>query len=803
MRTLLQDLKYALRSLRKSPGLTAVAVATLALGIGTNAAIFSVVNSILFRPLGYPSADRLVLLWEAKDPARQDTNVVDPGNYLDWRDRARSFDDLAAISWSSLTLTGDRPEMIPGRAVTANFFNVLKTSPTLGRAFSRAEAVPGGPRVIVISDSLWHRRFHADPFVVGRSIATSEGPATIVGVMPASVRPLPWGDEEYWEPFRLDSSDRVRKGRYTMVLGRLRPGVSRSKAQEEMTRIAHGLEREYPGSDTGWGVHVVGLTEQVVGSARTVLLLLLGAASLVLLISAANVASLLLIRAIGRRREFSVRNALGASRWQMTRQGLVEAILLAVGGGAAGTLLARLGVAGLVGAGPAGVPRLSEVSLDMRTLAVTLLVSAFVGIIIGLGVGLHGAAESTRIVTSSPSRSTSGAPASHFQSGLVVGQVALALILLAGVGLLVRSIQKLTAIDPGFDSRQLLTVDLELSSGSYDSSAKQNAFFDRLFARVRGLPGVEGVGAVTFLPLTSQTSATSFSIVGRAAPSPGEAPVADIRIVDPGYFRTMRIPLLRGRAPGAGDRPDSTPVIVINETMARRLWPETDPVGHRVRFNGSLSDVDDEVIGVVGDVSGATLDAPPRPMIYFPRAQRGSGSLFMVVRHRGDAENLMSAIRGAVRQIDRNQPVPDGSTMSARLRRSMVDRRYPMFLLGTFAALALILSAVGLYGVIAYAVTRRTREIGIRIALGAQPAEISNWITAQGLRLVGLGIALGLGGAAIATRALGSLLFGVSPMDLSTLLAAGVGLAGVAVLATAVPARRAARTDPAVAIRED
>jgi putative ABC transport system permease protein len=797
----MNDLRFALRSLGKAPGFTAVAVLTLALGIGANTAVFSVVNSVLLTPLPYPHPDRLVLLWEAKDPARQGTNVVNPRNYLDWKDRAKTFTDLAALTWTDITFTGDVPEMVEGRAVTPNFFSVLGVAPARGRTFTPEEARPGGPRVMVISDGLWRRRFGADPGIVGRVVSIAGGTATVIGIMPPTMRPMPWGDEEYWEPLRLDPADSGHHGRYAMVVGRLRPGVTRQQAQSEMAGIAGQLEREYPAFDTGWGVNVVGLTDQVVGSARTILLVLLGAVALVLLIACANVANLAVGRALGRRREVAVRAALGASRWRLIRQRLLESVVLALAGGLAGTLLAVWAVDLLLAVHPAAVPRLADIGVNARVLAVTALVS----MVVGVGFGLVGAfgdrAGPAAVLRGAMGRATAGRAALRVRGGLVVTQVALALILLAGAGLLVRSIQKLTAIDPGFDPSHLLTVDLTLPAGSYAEPARRTAFFDQVLDRTRALPGVQGAGAVTFLPLMAQGTATSFTVVGRPAPAPGQAPVAEIRSADPDYFRTMRIPLLRGRTPTAADGPHAPPVIVIDQTMARELWPGEDPIGRRVQVSWTHPDVEEEIVGVVGDVRGASLDAPLRPRIYYPEAQEPSGSLWIVVRHTGNTAALTAALRGAVRDIDRNVPVQDVATMYTHLTQSMADRRYPMLLLSVFAGLALLLAAVGLYGVLAYMVGQRTQEIGVRLALGARPAEVLGLVMGQSLRLVGAGLVLGLTGALLATRVLRSLLYGVTPTDAVTLVGAVLGLVGVALLATAIPARRAARVAPMEALR--
>jgi putative ABC transport system permease protein len=655
--------------------------------------------------------------------------------------------------------------------------------------------------VVVISDGLWRRRFGADPGIVGRTVPIAGGTATVLGIMPPTMRAMPWGDEEYWEPFRLDRGDAARRGRYAMVVGRLRPGITRQQASREMASIAGQLERENPAFDTGWGVNVVGLTDQVVGSARTMLLVLLGAVSLVLLVACANVANLFVGKALARRREVAVRTALGASRWRLIRQGLSESVMLALAGGLAGTLLAIWLVDVLVVARPAEVPRLAEIGVDARVLAFTTIVSLLVGLALGAAGMVGDRRGPAADLRAAAGRATAGRAALRVRGGLVVAQVALALMLLAGAGLLVRSVRKLTAIDPGFDPANLLTVNLTLPAGAYPEPAQRTAFFDRLLERARAIPGVQGAGAITFLPLMAQGAATSFTVVGRPVPAPGQAPVAEIRSADPDYFRTMRIPLVRGRTPTAADGPNAPPVIVINQEMARAFWPGEDPIGRRAKVSWTHPDLEEEIIGVVGDVRGATLDTPIRPRIYYPLGQEPPGSLWIVIRNRGDVGGLTAAVRSAVREVDRNVPVENVATMYAHLAQSMAGRRYPMLLLSGFAGLALVLSAIGLYGVLAYIVGQRTQEIGIRVALGARPAEVLGLVVGQGLRFVGTGLVLGLAGAVLVTRVLRSLLYGVTPTDPAAIAGAGLGLVVVALLAAAIPARRAATVAPMEALR--
>ncbi|HEY6060984.1 MAG TPA: ABC transporter permease, partial [Gemmatimonadales bacterium] len=789
MEALLQDIRYALRRLAHSPGFTFASIATLALGIGATTAIFSVVDAVLLRPLTFQDPSRLVLVWERFAARDQETNVVNPANYLDWRDRATSFTDLAALGWSQQTFAGDVPALVQGRSVTPNFFRTLGLAPLLGRVFTPAEAVPGGPPVILLSYGLWRRRFGGDSGVVGRPVPVAGGTAVVLGVMPPALRPMPWGQEEYWEPLRLNESDRTRSGRYTMVVGRLKSGVTVARAQAEMDVITRGLQQEYPNFDTGWTANVVTLTDQIVGSARRALLVVLGAVTLVLLIAAANVGNLVLVRAEARQREVALRAALGASRLRLVRQWLVESALVSLAGGAAGVMLARWGVDLLVALAPPYVPRLAEITVDARVLAVAALVSLAVGIGAGLpaalGVGAHDLAAGLR---GGSGRTTGDRIARRWRDGLVVVQVSLALVLLSGAGLLVRSLQRLSAIRPGFDLSHVTSMAVSLPQAKYGDGAHQTAFYQQLTDRIRSMPGVSEVGAISLVPLVPQNSATRFTIVGRPAPKPGEWTSADIRIVEPGYFAAMRIPVARGRTFTAADRADAPPVVVVNEAMARQFWPGDDPLGARLQVNWNDATAHPEIVGVVGDVRTSALDAEIHPMIYYVEAQAPTGELTLVVRHNGDVAALVSAVRGAVHDLDRDVPLTDVASMSTRLTRSMSDRRYPMLLLSGFALLAVLLAAVGLYGLLSYAVSRRSQEIGVRVALGASRGAVLRMVLRDGVRLTLVGIVIGAAGGVFGARALGRLLYGIGPADPVTFVAVAVLLVAVALLASYVPA---------------
>ena len=803
MDTLLQDLRYAVRQLRTHPAFAIAVVLTLALGIGANTAVFSVVNAVLLKPLTYQNPDRLAIVWEQNTKRGVPFNVVNPRNYLDWKERSRNFAGLAAFGWSQRTFTGDAPESVQGRKVTQDFFDVLGATPEMGRVFTSGDALPGAPPVILISDGFWRRRFGADPNILGRSVPVAGGTAQIIGVMPASFRPMPWGSEEFWEPLALDPSDHRHNGRFLMVVGRLRPGTTIAAAQSELTAISAGLAREYPEFDTDWGTNVVGLTDQVVGGSRRALWILFGAVAMVLLIACANVGNLVLVRAARRERELAVRAALGASRTRLVRQWVVESLLLSLLGGGAGLLLASWGLDLLIAAAPGGVPRLAEISIDTTVFLVTTGVSIAVGLGFGLFASLRDREGIEAALRGESGRTTAGAAAARLRNGLVVTQVAFAFILLIGAGLLVRSLSNLSSVNPGFDPRNVLGVSLVLPDGTYPTGPRQAAFYEQLVDQVRHLPGVEGAGVVSFPPLIGPNAATSFSIVGRPAPAPGQAPGADIRIADSGYFGAMRIPLIRGRLPLPSDGPSSPPVVVINQTMARRFWPGEDPIGRRIQVSWTDPAAQPEIVGIVGDVHGRTLDSDFRPTIYYSLAQSPTGALTLVARRQGDPEPLTQGVTTVVHRIDPALPLTGVATMSSLLSTSMSDRRYPMLLLAVFAGLALVLSAVGIYGVLTYTVTQRLREIGVRMALGARGSDVLRLVINGGLRPTLLGVVIGGAGGALGARALRSLLYDVTPADPGTLLGVSALLVTVALAAMYLPARRATRVDPIVTLRAD
>ena len=800
--TLVQDLRYAVRTLGKSPGFTAVVVLTLALGIGANTAIFSVVNGVLLTPLPYKDPSQLMVVWESKGTSSH--NVVNPGNYMDWHDRATSFSGLALMGWSSITFAGDQAEEVQGRAVTPDFFGVVGATPLLGGTFTADESRPNSPRVILLSESLWRRRFGADRGIVGRAVPVAGGTARVVGVMPSSFRPMPLGHEEYWEPLALDWSNRARTGRYTMALGRLKTGITIERAQTEMSRIARQLESDYPAFDTGWRATVVPLMEQVVGGTRRTILIVLGAVSLVLLIACANVANLMLARVASRKRELAVRAALGAPRWRLVRQALVESVILALAGGAAGALLATWGVHLLVSAAPPEVPRIADIRLDLTVLAVTALVSMAAGVLFGLPAALSRSGAAIQDLHAATTRTTAGVAAARVRGALVIAQMSLAIVLLVGAGLLVRSLRQLIAVDPGFDPANISAMTITLPSSTYSDSLRRVAFYERLLERVRNMPGVQSAGLISWLPMTAGNAVTALTVVGRPAPAPGEAPTAAIRLVDPGYFAAMHIPLKRGRSLATSDRVGSSPVAVISEAMANNLWPGEDPIGQHVKVEWWHPTASVEIVGVVADSRHDGLDAAFEPTLFYPFAQESrQTSMNLVLRSALPPATLTRTVRAAVSEMDKGVPVADAVTMYHHIAETMADRRYPTFVLGLFAALALTLAAVGIYGVLSYTVGQRTREIGVRVALGARPGDVLRTVLGGGLKLTLIGVALGGVVAGLAAGALGKLLYGVHPVDPLTFILGPLVLVGVALLAMAAPARRAARVDPMIALRNE
>jgi putative ABC transport system permease protein len=796
-----RDLRYAIRALRHRPGSAMTSILTLALGIGATTALWSVLDPVLLRPLPYRNAGSLVALLEVHKDRPEGQEIASPANLLDWRERNRTLQDVALYTWSYATLADEPAEELTGRAITTNMLRLLGAAPALGRGFAAEDTLPKGPQAVLLSYPLWRRRFGADPSVVGRPFRVRDRPMVVVGVMPPDFRRL--GDEEFWVPFPVTTDLRTPRGRYVMGIGRLKPGVTASAATAELQTIARGLAAEHPRFNAAWTARAVPLAEQVTGRARPVLWLLAGAIGFVLIVACANVANLHLGQAIARRGELAIRLALGASRIQVVRQWLVEGLVLAVAGGALGVAVAAAGVRLLVASKVSQIPRLEDVGVDLRVLAFAGLVTALAGIAFGLAPALVVREGRLRGVLTGHSGSDPNPKAGRLRAGLVVAQVALCFILLAGAGLAVRSLGRLLDQDLGLDPAGMLSFRVSLSGAEYRDAPRRNAFFAELAARAAALPGVRAAGLSTFLPLTGVQPGTAFRVVDEPEPPPGQGPSTQVNEVDPGYFTAFGIPILRGRGFGSEDRADGRRVVVVSRALARVVAGGGDALGRQLKISWREPDSAFTIIGVAGDVRVNGLDIEPRPAVYFAAAQSPAFSMALSVRAAGNPVALAQPLRALVAALDRGLPVVDLSTMEERIQRSVADRRYPMALLALLGGLALALAAIGLYGVLAYAVAQRQRELGVRRAIGASDGAVLRLVIGGGFRLVLLGLGLGLAGAIATTRFLGHLLFEISPTDPATLAASAAAVALVALAGCALPARRAARVDPVIALRSD
>jgi putative ABC transport system permease protein len=802
MDTLVQDLKYALRALRRTPVFTLAAMACLALGIGANTAIFSVIDGVLLRPLPFTDPGSLVMLWET-DPRRGvDRNVASPANYLDWRAQNSSFTEMGTyIDWRA-NLTGvDEPIEVARSIATATFFRVLGVAPELGRVYTSEEDMPNGPNVVVLCHGLWQRRFGARAAALGARLQLDGRPFTVIGVMPERFG-IEGSTAELWTPMGLNPSVdyRTRTGRYLTTVARLKPGVTPERARADMSAIGRRLAEAHPEFNGGWGVNVVPMSEQVVGGVRRALLVLGGVVAFVLLIACANVANLLLARSTARTREMAVRAALGAGRARMVRQLLTESVVLATLGAAAGLALAYWGVEGVKALAPRGVPRVASISIDGWTLAFTVVVALATGLLFGLAPALQAGRGNLQTVLREGSRgSTAGGRTRTF---LVAAQVALSLVLLIGAGLMVRSFARLQSVDPGFDPAGVLTGRVQLAGERFRASSAATVFFDQLLERIQKVPGVQSAGAINWIPFAGQGSATSYWIEGRPVPPPTSEFVADVRAVDPRYFRTLRIRVLRGAPFDARANSENPKQVVVNEALVRVHFPTGNPIGEHVLMPWGDT-LRGEIVGVVADTRHAGLDSVAKPMIYWAMKQFPTNFMTLVVRTVGDPMRLAPAIAREVRALDANQPFADPKPLDAYLSQSVAQRRFSMMLLGAFSALALVLAAVGIYGVLAYSVAQRTREIGVRMALGARDATVAGMVVREALGVVGAGLAVGVAGALALTRVLATLLYDISPTDPLTFATVTLALGAVAVAASYFPARRAARVDPIAALREE
>jgi len=800
-----RDARFAVRALAKRPGFAAVAMATLALGIGANTAIFSLIHAVLLRPLPYADAERVVRVRGATVGTNEPGNLS-PMDFLDFQGRMRRFDRLAAYNnYADATLTGaGDPERLAGTRVTADFFAVLHVTPALGRDFRADDDQPGARAVAIFTNGFWKRRFASDPSVVGRTVYLNSVPTDVIGVLPASFRhPFPENAREpdVFVPFKLDRKENLRSGHYLQAIALLKPDTTIADGQADLASIASDLEHEYPESNTGRTIAIQPLFDSMVGGARSALYILLGTVVFVLLIACANLANLLLARATSRQREIAVRRALGASRAQLLRQFLVESVVLAAAGGVCGLLLAVWAVRALAVLGADRIPRADGINIDFSVMLFTLALSIVTGLVFGVGPAVYAtrAHADGHGALKDGGRTGEGRMQRRAQQSLIVSEVALALMLLVSAGLLVKSFWKLEHVDPGFRADHVLTFKTSLPIARYPEG-DEIPFYQHVEARLAPLPGVRRVGAVQILPLSSDYSCDGFDIEGRPPSAPGQQPCAEHRTITPGYFDAMAIPLLRGRAFTAHDEEHGAQVAIISDVMAGRFWPHQDPIGARIVYQKATR----TIVGIVASVKHFGLDRDAPFEMYTPHAQQPSyHTMTIVIRTPVEAASLMPSIRRELAALDRDVPISSVKTMEQVVDDSTREPRFRTLLVGAFAAVAVLLSIVGVAGVIAYAVGRRTQEIGVRVALGATAGRVTSMMLAEGLRPTLVGAAIGLAGSFAVTRVLSGLLFGVASTDPFVFGAATTALIAAALAATLVPARRAATVDPMIALRAD
>ena len=810
MQALWQDLRYGARMLLRTPAVTLVAVIALTLGIGANTAIFSVVNAVLLRPLPYVDADQLVMPWGTRTDPQERTNVSYP-DFVDWQAQTKTLEYIAAYNSSGALLRegdGD-PQVISGAAVSADLFQLLKVTPVVGRSFTRAEDQSNAAPVVVLGYELWQKRFNADPNIAGRQIRLGSTSATVLGVMPADFRfPATATKTEFLRPLASALGDRTqRRSSYSLrVVGRLKPGVTASAAQTEMRAIGVQLEQQYPDEGFRLGARFISLHDAVTWGSKTPLLVLLGAVGFVLLIACANVANLTLARAAARHREMAIRAALGAGRRRVVRQLLTESLLLSVLGGTLGLLLAWWGVHFLLAASPLDLPRVKDVGMDANVLVFTTAISVLTGVIFGLAPALQASRGDLQHSLKEGGRNaTGGVLRNRVRAVLVVVEVALSLVLLVGAGLLGRSFLLLNEVRPGFEPERVLTTDLSLAKAKYPKPEQQQAGFAEILSRAAAIPGVESAAVIYPLPLGGDSNSGTFLIAGRPIPRNEDKPTSSHRVISPDYFRTLNIPVSRGRPFDARDNQHAPPVLIVNETFARRYFSGTEALGQQIIIEGELGDnvlpPPREIVGVVGDVRHESLDAVSGPEYYVPYTQAPAPFMSLVLKSASDNPGLAPSLREVIKQMDKDQYIAAIQPMTNLVTESVARRRFNAILTGLFAVVALVLASVGIFGVLNYSVAQRTQEMGLRVALGAQTRDVLQLVLGQGARLILLGLALGLVVSFALTRVLAGMLFGVTPTDPVTFVAVSFLLASVALLACYLPARRATKVDPLVALR--
>jgi putative ABC transport system permease protein len=812
MAGIFQDIRYAARQLRKAPGFAAVAVVTLALGIGANTAIFSVVNGVLLRPLAFKDADRLVRLWHVppqKSFPGIPTFSVSPANYLDWQSQNHVFEQMAVMGYYGFTMTGgDKPEQVDASSVSAGFFSTLGVQPMIGRVPTPDEDKPGRSNVVVLSHRFWQDHFGSNRNIVGQNITLDGTSYLVSGVMPPSFRFPDFA--QMWTPMAWTDQDKIIRGNHNyMVVARLRPGVDVKQAQAEMNTISSRLEQQYPADDKGWGAIVIPLHADMVSDVRPALLVLLGAVGFILLIACVNVTNLSLARIFARHKEIAIRTAMGASSMRIVRQIVSESVLLALLGGALGLTYAHFGIRLIMNFLANRLPASIEVGLDLKVLAFTALISILTGVIAGILPALHlSRANVNQALKQGLGRTDTDSSGNRTRSILVVLEVSLSLVLLIGAGLMIRSFQMLHEVNPGFESHGVLTMTPAVSRKTFSQPLQQISFNDRVLERVRALPGVVSAGMIDDIPLGANGSDQPIAVEGRPVVPMAEQPEVDVRVISSGYISALQIPLLRGRDFDETDVAGRPPSTLISASLAKQFWPNENPIGKHITltFFGTVR----EVVGVVGDVKSDGLDQNrPPAMLYVPLGQLSaptaggwrSFSMTLVVRSSAKPASLVSAVSNAVHDVDRDIPVRNVLTMDELVTTSLSQQRFNLMLLSAFAVLALILAAIGIYSVLSYSVRRRVQEIGIRLALGARISDVLRMIVIEGMRPTLLGVTIGIVGALALGQVMSSLVYGVKPTDPLTFLAVAMVLAVVALSATIIPAYRAARVDPMVALR--
>ena len=806
MDSLLRDLKFSVRSLLKHPGFTTVVVLTLALGIGANTTIFSTVDALILHPFSFPNQDRLIVVWEQNRAVGNVRGAVAPGNFTEWRDQNQVCEQLVAIQQKSFDVSdGSHPERFPGYGVTLGFFEALGVKAALGRTILPEDSEPGREQVVVIKHSFWQQHLGGDPGIVGKTINLNRKQFTVVGVMPADFN-YPYNGGEMWTPLVFDRDEQKERGdHYLRVIGLLKPAISVIQAQSGLQAIAQGAQQQFPVTNSGRDASVVTLTDDAVRGARTGVPILMGAVVFVLLIACANVANLLLVRAASRQRETAVRLALGARRSNLIRQALTESALLGLLGGALGLLISIWAIAALARGIPEGfskfIPGWGHLGINFTVLAFTFGLSMLAGMVAGLAPVWHSTRTNLNESLKAGGRSDSGTSShNRLRSVLVVSEVALSLVLLIGAGLMVRSFVEMLRADLGIRPDNVLALQISLPKETYEDKSKQLAFYDQLQTRVRSLPGVVKAGAVNIVPFSSGNQSSNFQIIGRPPFTQGQEPDAQIRVATPEYFEAIGTELRRGRLFNAQDDANAARVVLINEAFARRFLPDQEPIGQRLNFGGSEKETQ-EIIGVVADVKNDDLDEAVDPIAYSPYAQNVRLSMNLVVHATQDPTRLASAMRSEVQALDPNLPVSNIKPVRQMIDERISPKRLMTYILGVFALIALLLASVGIYGVMSYAVTQRTREIGVRMALGAQAVDVLKLVIKNGMTMALVGVAIGLAGAYALTRLLANLLFKVNPTDLVTFAAVSISLIVVALIACYVPARRATKVDPLVALR--